>query len=230
MVSMQEIIAFLWNLMRDDEARTQFEQDPTGTLAHCGLTGVTARDIQDAQMVMQDSGLAQPRAGGPASSGSDSAVEEIRHTSVSYEVNRSTNIEYTHTETFTVVDIDDRDTIINGDMTNNVTAIQDNDTINADVDVINVEDSFNDGAAPPVEESPADTPPATEPSDAADPDSPPQAESEPEAGSESSEADPEPDPEPEPEPASEPTAHEPCVSESAAETVESDLEDDALVG
>jgi hypothetical protein len=150
MVSLSEVIAFLWNLMHDDEARSNFEQDPQGALDDCGLSGVSARDIQDAQMVMQNSGLAHPREGSSGSGGHSSPIDEIRHTSTTYEIDRSMTID--NNQVFTVVDIDEtttvNDSFNSGDTTNDVTAIQDNDTTtsNTAVDVTDIEDSFNDDA------------------------------------------------------------------------------------
>lgn len=210
MVSMQDLISFLWDLMHNDKTKSQFERDPHGTLSDHGLSGVTSCDVRDAQMMMQDQGMAHPREGWAASAGHDNAIDEIRHTST-YQVDRSSHIDYHNDQQFTVVDIDDRDTLVNdsfnGDETTTVTAIQDNDTINhnTDVDVTHVEDSFNDGAA---EEPAADTPdqstvdssdPVTLPDASPDPDLDPDADASPD---EDAAADPlaNPDPDPDPSP------------------------------
>jgi hypothetical protein len=143
MVSMSDVVAFLWNLMHNDAAKSHFEHDPQGALDECGLGGVTARDIRDAQMVMQDQGLAHPSGGGPTSGGHDDPVDEIRHTSTTYEIDRSMTID--NNQVFTVVDIDQ--TTINDDSTTEVTAIQDNDTTTNNVEVTAIDDSFNDDSS-----------------------------------------------------------------------------------
>jgi hypothetical protein len=56
MLAFSEIIDFLLNLMRDENARAEFEQDPQGTLARAGLEGVTGQDISDARLSLADSG------------------------------------------------------------------------------------------------------------------------------------------------------------------------------
>lgn len=181
MVSMSEVIAFLWNLMRDEDAKSHFEQDPQGALDDCGLSGVTANDIRDAQTMLQDSGLAHPRAGASGSGGHDDPVDEIRHTWHSYVVDRSMTID--NNQTFTVVDINEETTVVrdsfnSGDTTTDVTAIQDNDTTN-NIDLTHVEDSFNDGPSghDPVgdtdqsggtDQSTADDPAADDPAGTAD--------------------------------------------------------------
>jgi hypothetical protein len=226
---MQDLIRFLWDLMHNDQTKSQFERDPHGTLHDCGLSGVTARDVQDAQMIIQDQGIAHPREGSPASAGSDNPVDEIRHTST-YQVDRSTHIDYYNNQQFTVVDIDDRDTLVNdsynGDT--NVVAVQDNDTINhnTDIDVTNVEDSFNDGSADepatdPSGQSPVDssdpvgssdpvTLPAESPDPAADPAADADAATDADAdGSADADADADSAAEPEPDPDQEPSSYAP---------------------
>ena len=56
MLALTEVIDFLLNLMRDETARAEFEQDPQGTLARAGLEGVTGQDIADARLLLADSG------------------------------------------------------------------------------------------------------------------------------------------------------------------------------
>jgi hypothetical protein len=156
MVTMEQVIKFLMDMMRDDQKREAFNADPADTLAGCGLSDVTPRDISDAETVMRDSGLAQPRGGGPTSGGHENSIDAIRHVSTTYVIDqhRSVEIGDVHEE-FTVVDIDvdDRDISDSNNGDEHVIAIQDNDTINDNTGVVNIEDSFNDGSTRPVDES-----------------------------------------------------------------------------
>src|SRR5262245_30998350 len=111
MVSMSRLVEFLMDLMRDEKTKAAFDANPDGTLADCGLQGVTPRDISDAEMVMRDSGLVHPRTGGSTAGGYDnSPVEAIRNVSTNYMIDQSVDVGDIHEE-FTVVDIDvdDRD-------------------------------------------------------------------------------------------------------------------------
>jgi len=150
MASIDTLIDFLMGLMRDEETKREFERDPDGTLGSKGLQDVTAQDVQDARLIMADNGSAQPRSDGGSqpsgyhegslSGGGGSAVREILHTTNTFAIDQSRHIDQTN------ITIDNRDTTIidSFNSQDEVTAIQDNDTINNDVDVINVEDSFND--------------------------------------------------------------------------------------
>ena len=151
MASINTLIDFLMGLMRDEETKREFERDPDGTLGSKGLQDVTAQDVQDARLIMADDGSAQPRSDGGSQpsgyhegslsgGGSSPAVREILHTTNSFQIDQSRHIDQTN------ITIDNRDTTIidSFNSQDEVTAIQDNDTINNDVDVINVEDSFND--------------------------------------------------------------------------------------
>lgn len=183
MTSMSPLIDFLMSLMRDEQTRMDFERDPDGVLAGKGLESVTADDVRDAQLMMTDSGSAHPRPGGSGSGGHHDPVQEIRHTTTTFEIDQSqhTQVGDVHQQ-FTIFDIDDRDTTVvdsfNSDNDTDVVAIQDNDT----TEVINVEDSFNEetGETPadettdvpaedpevsidPVEAAPEDVPFETEP-------------------------------------------------------------------
>ncbi|MPZ82526.1 MAG: hypothetical protein GEV28_19830 [Actinophytocola sp.] len=183
MTSMPALIDFLMSLMRDEKTRMDFERDPDGLLADKGLESVTAADVRDAQLMMSDSGSAHPRHGGSSSGGHNDPVQEIRHTTTTFEIDQSQHTEVGDVnQQFTIFDIDDRDTTVidsfNSDNDTEVIAIQDNDT----TEVINVEDSFNDetdesGETPadgpaedpevfiddPVEAGPEDVPFGTEP-------------------------------------------------------------------
>lgn len=138
MRSFSALIDFLMSLMRDEDVRAAFERDPEATLASKGLDGVTDQDIRDARLAMADSGNAHPKAEDLSSAKHVDQVHDIRHTTNNF-------------------DIDDRDTVVvdsfNSADTNNVVAIQDNSR--TDVDVLNVEDSFN-------EEEPDDEEPLVE--------------------------------------------------------------------
>ncbi len=227
-MDVNDLIRFIMDMMRDEDKKAAFDADPAGTLADCGLRGVTPRDVGDAETVMRDSGLAHPRGGGSTSGGHDNPVDAIRHVSTTYVVDKSVEVGSIHNELAVVdIDIDDRDVDIrdsnNGDT--RVVAIQDNDTntetTNNDVDVVNVDHSFNDNPAGPVDEpdSPDETESSdAEPSAAADPDTEPEPE-------------PEPDSDPETEPDSDsdqdPVGHDPALSESHDEHVDYYAEDAA---
>jgi hypothetical protein len=154
MQAVSALIDFLMSLMHDDDAKASFEADPEGTMAARGLSGVTGQDVRDARLIMSDGGGLQPRGHGHASSSHHAdPVREIHHTTSHFEL---------RDQTFNFVKVDDRDTLINdsfNDSTDNsvdnsenhVVAIQDNDT--TDIDVVKVEDSFNDKE--PTAETPA---------------------------------------------------------------------------
>ncbi|HVH23486.1 MAG TPA: IniB N-terminal domain-containing protein [Pseudonocardia sp.] len=93
MLALTEVIDFLLNLMRDETARAEFEQDPQGTLARAGLEGVTGQDIADARLLLADSGTVSSSAddgGGAARSSSyeDNAdpIRQINHTTQHFQV------------------------------------------------------------------------------------------------------------------------------------------------
>lgn len=157
MASMSDLIDFLMSLMRDEKTKAEFDRDPNATLSDKGLDDVTTQDVRDAQLIMADDGAARPRPGSSDGSRSNDPVQEIRHTTNTFEIDQSQV-----TIDQTVIGIDDRDTTVidSFNSADEVTAIQDNDTI----DVTNVEDSFNEvpegGTSP---EEPVDTPLAEEP-------------------------------------------------------------------
>lgn len=175
-MTFDDIIDFLLSLMRDDDARAAFEQDPQGTLATAGLQDVTGQDIRDARLQLADSGAV--RGSGQQGGGGD-AVHEIGYTTRHFSAASSAGGDgdaggAAFTTTFidqsTTITVDDRDitlqdsfnetTIVNDsfnsddDVTavqdnsvdnsvvnNDVTAIQDNDTVVNDNDVIDIEDN-----------------------------------------------------------------------------------------
>lgn len=152
MRSFSALIDFLMSLMRDEDVRAAFDRDPEATLASNGLDGVTEQDIRDARLAMADSGPAKVSPGDLPHARPAEPAREIHHTTNNYEVD---NVEQ-NVNLFDV-DVDDRDTVVvdsfNSADTNNVVAIQDNSR--TDVDVLNVDDSFNDKADDePVDDEP----------------------------------------------------------------------------
>jgi hypothetical protein len=161
MASIAEVIDFLMNLMRDDDTRREFDQDPDTVLADRGLGGVTGEDVRDARLLMADCGSVAPRAAARAERGSSShdAVHEIHYTTTNFEVGDVTT---------TVVTINDNDTLIVDSFNPDVTAIQDNDT--TDVDVISIVDNDNDNTDTSGDESGEEAAgPEGEPGDESDP-------------------------------------------------------------
>lgn len=163
MLSLSEIIDFLLSVMRDPDARAEFEQDPEGAMSRAGIEGATGQDVRDAQLVMADRGMVRSDGGGSSGSsgsGGDDPVQEINYTTRNYQVTQDAP---------DTINIDDRDVFIrdsfnsdndvtiiddsfNKSVENDVTAIQDNDTIIEDNDTITVEDNDT------VVETPAATP------------------------------------------------------------------------
>ena len=164
MMSVSTLIDFLMNLLRDEDAKAAFDQDPQGELTRNGLDGVSAQDVRDARLIMADDGGVRPRSEGGSSSNHSDPVREIHHTTNHYEINQGHTVGDID-QTLNVINIDDRDTVVvdsfNSADTNDidVVAIQDNST---DIDI---EDSFNENE-PESEPAPADeasTDPAEEP-------------------------------------------------------------------
>jgi len=144
MTSISALIDFLMSLMRDEDTKRSFEQNPGGTMADKGLHDVTAEDVRDARLIMADTGHARPRPdsgqqangfhdGGLAAGGGNGAVREILHTTNTFEIDQ------------TVVNIDNhRTTILDSfNSADKVTAIQDNDTV-IDIDKGDDEDEADD--------------------------------------------------------------------------------------
>ena len=164
MVAFSDIIDFLLNLLSDETARAEFDQDPQGSLEQAGLEGVTAADIRDARLQLADSGAVSATDDGRGSSypDGDDPVREIGYTTqhyvadeqVTYDDSGHADLSLVQGDTF--VTIDDRDTLFfqsisDDDVTitqdnsvNNQLAIQDNDvTVSDDDTTINADDSFN---------------------------------------------------------------------------------------
>ncbi|MFI6102040.1 IniB N-terminal domain-containing protein [Lentzea sp. NPDC051213] len=145
---LSNLIDFLMNLLKDDEAKKAFDENPDGELNKAGLNGVTGQDVRDARLIMADSGGVRARGAERSSSNDDDPVREIHHTTREYVVEKPvTNIEQN-------ISIDDRDVTIIDDSFNsdddtevNSVAIQDNDT-----NVVQVKDSFNEPEPKPAEE------------------------------------------------------------------------------
>jgi hypothetical protein len=137
---LSSLIDFLMNLLKDDEAKKAFDENPDAELNKAGLNGVTGQDVRDARLIMADSGGVRARGAERSSSHDDDPVREIHHTTREYVVEKPvTNIEQN-------ISIDDRDVTIIDDSFNsdddtevNSVAIQDNDTT-----VVQVKDSFNE--------------------------------------------------------------------------------------
>lgn len=140
---LSSLIDFLMNLLKDDDAKKAFDENPDGELKKAGLNGVTGQDVRDARLIMADSGGVRARGEERSSSHDNDPVREIHHTTREYVVEKPvTNIEQN-------ISIDDRDVTIIDDSFNsdddtevNSVAIQDNDT-----NVVQVKDSFNEPVA-----------------------------------------------------------------------------------
>ncbi|TDP94871.1 hypothetical protein [Labedaea rhizosphaerae] len=162
MTALSEIANFLLSLMHNGKAREEFNRDPEGAFAKHGLHGVTGQDVRDAHLMMCDDGSvhAKPGHGGGGGGGGghhEDPVHAVQHIYNNYEVTEVDASSHTSIGEINVLDIDDRDTTVidsfNSDDDTNVVAVQDNDTTtnvddhstNTDVDVTNVEDSFNEG-------------------------------------------------------------------------------------
>jgi len=121
MQSVSALIEFLMNLLRDEKAQADFEQHPQATLAAHGLGNVNGQDVRDARLIMADDGAVHHRNSGGRShhharSEHDDPVREIRHTTEQYEASEHGG--YHHNtigdvnQTFTFVNVDDRDTAV----------------------------------------------------------------------------------------------------------------------
>jgi hypothetical protein len=167
-LALSEIMDFLLALMRDENARAAFEQDPQGTLARAGLEGVTAQDVSDARLLLADSGAVQSGDsdsgyhGGAATGGSPDPVQQISYTTQHYHVEQSASSDgggaqpdpgFSQNST-QQLSIDDRDSFFfqtfNSD--DDVTVIDDSfntiDNSSTDVALTNIEatNSFNEGS------------------------------------------------------------------------------------
>ena len=60
MDTVNALIEFLLDLLRDEEAQAEFARDPQGMLARAGLENVSAQDVCDAQPVLADTAGVRP--------------------------------------------------------------------------------------------------------------------------------------------------------------------------
>jgi len=136
-MTMQDVIDFLLDLMRNEDTQAAFERDPGAVLADRGLEGVTAQDVRDARLVLADQGGARPVGDDPPPGGDD-PIREIRFTGDNFEAGPPAPpppapdiLE----QTTTLISVDDRDTTL---------VVQ--NTTNSDDDVTVIQDSFNDSS------------------------------------------------------------------------------------
>jgi hypothetical protein len=135
-MTLQDVIDFLLDLIRNEEAQAEFERDPQGVLEDRGLEGVTAQDVRDARLVLGDQGGARSVGDDPPPGGDD-PIREIRFTEDNFEAEPQAPppppppdiIEQTTTN---ILAIDDRDTLV----------VQ--NTTTSDDDITVIQDSFND--------------------------------------------------------------------------------------
>ncbi|HWM56815.1 MAG TPA: IniB N-terminal domain-containing protein [Pseudonocardia sp.] len=168
MLALSEIMDFLLALMRDENARAAFEQDPQGTLARAGLEGVTAQDVSDARLLLADSGAVRSEDsdsgyhGGAATGDGADPVQQISYTTQHYHVEQSASSDgggaqpdpgFSQNST-QQLSIDDRDSFFFQTFTSDddVTIIDDSfntiDNSSTDVALTNIEatNSFNEGS------------------------------------------------------------------------------------
>jgi hypothetical protein len=167
-LALSEIMDFLLALMRDENARAAFEQDPQGTLARAGLEGVTAQDVSDARLLLADSGTVRSEDsdsgyhGGAATGDSADPVQQISYTTQHYHVEQSASSDgggaqpdpgFSPNST-QQLSIDDRDSFFFQTFSSDddVTVIDDSfntiDNSSTDVALTNIEatNSFNEGS------------------------------------------------------------------------------------
>src|SRR5262249_45381837 len=119
MQSISALIEFLMNLLRDENAKAEFGRDPHAALAAHGLHNVSGQDVRDARLIMADDSAVHPRPGGRshhARSEHDDPVREIHHTTQQYEASEHGGYHHNTVsdvnQTFTFVNVDDRDTVV----------------------------------------------------------------------------------------------------------------------
>jgi hypothetical protein len=147
MPSMQDVIDFLLDLLRDEQLQAEFERDPEGVLEDRGLEGVTAQDVRDARLQLADQGGAAPVGDDPPPGGND-PIAELRFTADNFEPGPDAGPPDTGgpdlfaeptIENTTIFNVDDRDTTV---------TISDDDTTvtqtTTTTDVTVIQDSFND--------------------------------------------------------------------------------------
>jgi hypothetical protein len=161
MASISTLIDFLMSLMRDEDTKQAFAQNPGGTLADKGLQDVSAEDVRDARLIMADTGHARPRpdngqangfhGGGLTAGGGNSGGREIMHTTNTFEIDQSKTIFNFENNRTTILD--------SFNSQDKVTAIQDNDTvIDIDKDGDEDEDDEKDKTEDETEDKTGDEP------------------------------------------------------------------------
>ncbi|MGH3912693.1 MAG: IniB N-terminal domain-containing protein [Pseudonocardiaceae bacterium] len=148
-LTVNSLLEFLLNLLRDEAAQAEFERDPDATLAKHGLDGLSAQDVRDVAPMLADHPAVHARSAESApvvhSGGNDDPVREITYLKQQHEVHE-TVVHETNEYSYTYVD--DRDTIVTVDDrdTTTITAEGDvtiTDSFDQDNDVNVIEDSFN---------------------------------------------------------------------------------------
>jgi hypothetical protein len=80
MDTVNALIEFLLDLLRDEEAQAEFVRDPQGALARAGLEGVSGQDVCDAQTVLADHpAVRAPHHDGPHRSQQHDAPHRSQH-------------------------------------------------------------------------------------------------------------------------------------------------------
>jgi hypothetical protein len=135
-MTMQEVIDFLLDLLRNEETQAEFERAPEAVLADRGLEGVTAQDVRDARLQLADSGGARPVGDDPPPGGND-PIREIRFTEDNFAAEPAPPApppapDIFEQTTTNILAIDDRDTLV----------VQ--NTTTSDDDITVIQDSFND--------------------------------------------------------------------------------------
>ena len=144
MLTVSSLIEFLINLLRDGDAKAEFERDPQGMLARHGLDGVTAQDVHDAlPMVADHEGVHVKYAGyhPPAHhvvQHDDDPVRAISQITQHYEVN---NVVVNDSHDYNLTYVDDR-AYVDDHSTRTYVDDRDSTSIHADGNV-EIKDSFN---------------------------------------------------------------------------------------
>jgi hypothetical protein len=135
-MTMQEVIDFLLDLLRNEETQAEFERAPEAVLADRGLEGVTAQDVRDARLQLADSGGARA-VGDDSPPGGNDPIREIRFTEDNFAAEPAPPAPPPAPDIFeqttnNILAIDDRDTLV----------VQ--NTTTSDDDITVIQDSFND--------------------------------------------------------------------------------------
>ncbi|MEJ3655138.1 IniB N-terminal domain-containing protein [Actinomycetes bacterium KLBMP 9759] len=157
MATLADLIEFLLSLLRDPQARAEFDADPRASLAANGLESTSAQDVRDARLAIADDGTARPVSDARPPGGND-PVEEIRFTAATFEAEPAPPV----LPESTFVTVDDSDTFIVQNNTlsdDDITIVSDsfNDQSSTDVVAIQADNSFNQGSDLPVVGTAADS-------------------------------------------------------------------------